>query len=369
MIDGNAVVYCQGYFNTLWGKTAHGLARFTRRYRIVGIIDGRYAGSDAGEVLDGRSSGIPVFSDLDGAIKHADTVGTAVTHFVFGIAPDGGALTPEMRADILEAVNRGLNVDCGMHTFLSDDPVISRAAQANGVTLRDVRKTPPRGELHGYTGRIGTVHSLRVAMLGTDSSVGKRTTAWKLVAAFENRGISAELIGTGQTAWMQGARYGVIMDALINDFVAGEIEHAILEAWDANRPDVMVIEGQGSLMNPIYPGGFEILAAGQPHAVVMQHAPARRDYDGIPGTPVHPLDRQIQAVELLSDKPVVAVTLNHEGMTPVEVDEACRRIAAETGLPVRDGLTHNLDPVVDAVLASRDRPRDRGRDPGRESSS
>jgi uncharacterized NAD-dependent epimerase/dehydratase family protein len=187
-------------------------------------------------------------------------------------------------------------------------------------------------------------------MLGTDSSVGKRTIAWKLVEAFRKRGMSAELIGTGQTAWLQGARYGVRMDALINDFVAGEIEHAILQAWDEQKPQVMVIEGQGSLLNPLYPGGFEICAASQPQVIVMQHAPLRKDYDGIPGTPVHPLDRQIQAVELVADRPVVALTINHEGMRPDEIDEHCARIERETGLVTRDGLVHDLTPIIDVLI-------------------
>ena len=81
-----------------------------------------------------------------------------------------------------------------------------------------------------------------------------------LVDALNARGDSAELVGTGQTSWMQGVRYGIVLDSLINDFVAGEIEHAVWSAWTEQAPDVIVIEGQGSLMNPAYPGGFELLA-------------------------------------------------------------------------------------------------------------
>ena len=94
-------------------------------------------------------------------------------------------------------------------------------------------------------------------------------------------GTSTELIGTGQTAWMQGVRYGIILDSLVNDFVSGEIEHAVWRAWQEVRPAVIILEGQGSLMNPAYPGGFELLAAGRPDVVVLQHAPGRRDYDGL----------------------------------------------------------------------------------------
>jgi uncharacterized NAD-dependent epimerase/dehydratase family protein len=345
MKDGKAIIYCEGFYNTSWGKTAHGLVRFTRRYDITGLIDSRYAGQDAGQVLDGKPAGIPIYASIDQALKeHGDT-----THLVFGVATDGGVLPESMRSDILHAVKLGLHVDCGLHYFLSEDPEFSSAARESGSVLRDVRKTPARGDLHPFTGRIKEVKSFRIALLGTDSSVGKRTTAWRLVDAFNAMDLDAEFIGTGQTAWLQGSQYGVIMDSLINDFVAGEIEHAILRAWDEKRPKVMVIEGQGSLMNPLYPGGFEILSAGQPHAVVLQHAPMRVDYDGLEDTPIHPLTVQIQAIELLSGKPVAAITVNHEQIPEDQIDSWCSTIAGQTGLPTQDALKHDLKPIVEAL--------------------
>ena len=157
------------------------------------------------------------------------------------------------------------------------------------------------------------------------------------------------MIGTGQTAWMQGVRYGLLLDSLVNDFVAGEIEHAVWSAWNEQRPDVIVVEGQGSLLHPAYPGGFEILAAARPDAVIMQHAPARKEYDGFPGQPLHPLSLQIQAVELISNRPVLAITLNHEDLSPSQLDEAARAIEAETGRPACDPLRHGLAPVITAI--------------------
>ena len=138
---------------------------------------------------------------------------------------------------------------------------------------------------------------------------------------------------------------------LINDFVSGELEHAIVTAWKRERPEFIVIEGQGSLMNPAYPGGFEILAAGRPDVIVLQHAPARREYDGFPGFPMHPLKKQIQALELLSEKPVVAVTVNHEDLTPAQAREACRRITEETGLPAWDVLLDGCEGLVQRILS------------------
>ncbi|UCF97548.1 MAG: DUF1611 domain-containing protein [Spirochaetaceae bacterium] len=347
--DGNAVVYCEGSFSTTYGKTAHGLVRRTRRYRILSVIDSECAGRDAGELLDGRRSGIPLVGNLQEAVQAAREAGNPATHFVIGLAPDGGRLDDRTRQAVLEAVAAGFNVDSGLHDFLGEDSEIAGLAMECGVVLRDIRKTPSRKQLHAFTGRIQEVTSLKVALLGTDSAIGKRTTAWLLVEALESAGYTAELIGTGQTAWMQGARYGIILDSLINDFVAGEIEHALWSAWQEQRSDVLVIEGQGSLLNPAYPGGFEILAAGRPQAIVLQHAPARLEYDGFPGYALHPLEKQIEALELISGRPVVAITLNHENLSRDELPEVCRTIQTDTGLPVCDPIFDGLEVVVEAL--------------------
>ena len=351
MVDGVALVYCDEFFSTMWGKTAHGLVRFTKRYDVFGVVDKHLARKDALEYLDNKKSTIMIYKNIDDAVTKSKEMGTPITHLVFGIASDGGRLTEPQREDILYAISLGLNVDCGLHYFLSDDEEIRNAAKRHSVTLRDIRKIPPRDQLHGFTGRIKEVTSFRVALLGSDSCVGKRTTAWRLVEALEKRGISTQMIGTGQTAWLQGAAYGVRMDSLINDFVAGEIENAILEAWDAEKPQIMIIEGQGSLMNPLYPGGFEILSAGQPDVVIMQHAPKRVDYDGIPGAHIHPLSTQLQVIELLSSKKVVAITINHEEMEMNEIENVCKKIEEETHLITLDPLVQDITPIIDLLIS------------------
>jgi len=347
-----AVVYCQGAFGSTNGKTAHGLVRRSRRYRVLSVVDACHAGRDAGEVLDGKPCDIPIYGSVGDAVRGTVTPtseNAAPTHLVVGLAPDGGRLPPDARIEIREAMGLGLNVDSGLHDFLSEDLELAWFAEQNGVRIRDVRKPPNRNDLHFFTGKIDQVDCLKVALLGTDSAVGKRTTAWMLVDALLREGHKAEMVGTGQTAWMQGATYSIILDSLINDFVAGEIEHAIWSAWHEEKPDVIVIEGQGSLMNPAYPGGYEILAAGRPDVVVLQHAPARREYDGFPGYPLHPLPLQIQAVELLSGKPVVAITVNHENLTDEELESAVSHIQAETGLPTCAPLKTGLEPVLEAL--------------------
>jgi uncharacterized NAD-dependent epimerase/dehydratase family protein len=347
--EGNAIVYCEKAFSTTYGKTAHGLVRGTKRYRVLAVVDSDLAGQDAGTALDGSFRGIPVYGDIQQCVEAFKGSNTPASHLVIGVAPDGGRLDSTVRGHVKEAIQLRLHIDSGLHDFLSEDPEIAQSAADRGVRIRDIRKPPPRKELHFFTGKIEQVNALKVAILGTDSAIGKRTTAWVLLDTLLRAGLTSELVGTGQTCWMQGVRYGIILDSLINDFVSGEIEHAVWTAWKEVEPDVIVIEGQGSLMNPAYPGGFEILAAGRPDVIVLQHAPARKEYDGFPGYPLHPVGKQIEVIELLCGKPVVAITINHENLQRSDIADACARVTKETGLPTFDVLFEGATRLVDVL--------------------
>ncbi len=349
--DNEAIVYCEGAFNTPNGKTAHGLVRFTNRYSVVSVIDSRYETLDAGEVLDGKKNSIPIFASLTEAISEHRVKSKNPHYFVIGLAPDGGRMNTAMKTAIREAIRANLNIHSGLHDFLTDDPEIVNLAEEYKVSLLDIRKPADRSSLHFFSGKIEQVKALKVVVLGTDSAIGKRTSAWILTNALNKKGYKTEFIGTGQTAWMQGARYSLMLDAIVNDFLTGEIEHAVWKAWRETKPDIIVIEGQGSMMNPAFPGGYEILAAARPDLVILQHAPARKEYDGFPGYPIHPLTKQIQAIELISEKPVIAIAINHENLNDKELMTQMRQIENTTGLPAFDLLKSGNDELARLVIA------------------
>jgi uncharacterized NAD-dependent epimerase/dehydratase family protein len=342
-IDGTAVVLCEGLFGASDGKTAHGLVRHTDRYRILAVIDSALSGRDAGEVLDGTRAGIPIVSGLQEAARVA---GGKPDFLVVGVATHGGVLPESLRPFVREALRQGINVDSGLHELLGDDAEFAALARKSGARIRDVRRTPPREAMHPFTGEIQQVTSVRLAVLGTDSGVGKRTTAVRLVQGLNASGARAVLIGTGQTSWMQGARYGLILDSLVNDFVSGEIEHQVVRSFRSERPDVIVIEGQGCLTHPAYPGGFEILAGARPDGVILQHAPARAHYDGFPDFPLAGIGRETALIELLSGKPVVALTLNHEGLNREEVRRHAEEYSRRHGVPCCDPLVDGVGSIV-----------------------
>lgn len=342
-MDGRAIVLCEGCFDSDYGKTAHGLVRHTERYEVVAVLDSGVAGQDSGDFLDGAPNGIPLIAALDEA--------AAAQYLVIGMAPEGGQLPGECREIVKQAIQCGLNVDSGLHEFLSDDAELASIASANNVTIRDVRKPPPRSDLHFFSGDIADVKAIRIAVLGTDCALGKRTTAVLLVAALRERGTSAELIGTGQTSWLQGVRYGILLDSIVNDFVGGELEHAIVAADRDTAPDVMIIEGQACLTHPAGSGGFEILSSARPQGVILQHAPARRTYSGYDDFPIAPPEVHIQAIEQLFGAKVIAIGVNSEGLAVDGIATAAAELEDRYGIPCCDPLTQGTQKLVDAVAA------------------
>ena len=222
-----ATVFCEGNFAEIDGKTANGLVRQSERYEITSVIDSTKAGRDAGEVLDGVRNGIPVVADLAAALR----VGRPEC-FVLGVAPTSGMLSAPERAVILQAIEQGLDIVNGLHEFLNDDIEFAAAAARHDVRITDVRRPRAKTDLHMFSGRIHEVTCPRIAVLGTDGAIGKRTTATILTSALCEAGIRAVMVGTGQTSLIQGARYGVALDAIPAQFVTGELEAAVVEAFE-----------------------------------------------------------------------------------------------------------------------------------------
>jgi len=347
-LAGNtAVVYCEGNFGTDDGKTANGLVRHSDRYEILAVIDSTKAGRDAGEVLDGEPNGIPVRADLEDAIE---LLGRVPDYFILGMAPSGGLLSPAERRIVLDAIGRGMSVINGLHEFLNEDPEFAHAAAQCGVSIHDVRHPREKKDLRMFTGRIATVTCPRIAVLGTDSAIGKRTTAMILTRALNDHGISAVMVGTGQTSLIQGVRHGVALDAIPCQFGSGEMEATVVEAFEQERPDVIVIEGQGALSHPAYVSSTFILRGSRPDAIILQHAPARVSLGDFPDVPMPTPASEIRLLETFADTKVIGLTINHEHMSDDEVTDTITRYESELGLPVTDALTREPDRLVEMVL-------------------
>lgn len=344
-----AIVYCEANFGDIDGKTANGLVRRSEKYKILSVIDSKKAGLDTGMVLDGKLNAIPICRDLDDSLAQA---GLVPDFFIFGMAPSSGMLSKHERAIVLEAMSHGMNIVNGLHEFLNDDAVFAAACIANKVEILDVRKPRDKKDLHLFSGRISEVTCPVIAVLGTDCAIGKRTTANIITSALNESGIKTVMIGTGQTGLIQGARYGVALDAVPSQFCAGELEATIVEAFENEQPDVIVVEGQGALSHPAFSSTSFILRGSCPNGVVLQHAPRRRERCDFEKMAMPTPASEINLIETFAATKIIGLTINHEKMNDTEVSSAITQYEQELGIPVTDALTRPPERLVEMVLAA-----------------
>ena len=220
------------------------------------------------------------------------------------------------------------------------------------VKIIDVRKPRAKKDLHIFSGRFSEVTCPVIAILGTDCAIGKRTTATVLTRALNESGIKTVMIGTGQTGLIQGARYGIALDAIPSQFCAGELEATIVNAFEVESPDVIVIEGQGSLSHPAFSSTSFILRGSCPNGVILQHAPGRAhrcDFDGlVMPTPAS----EINLIETFADTKIIGLTINHENMDDAQVSTAITKYEQELGLPATDALTRPEGRLVEMVVTA-----------------
>jgi len=344
-----AIVYCEGNFADIDGKTANGLVRHSEKYKILSVIDSEKTGMDAGSVLDNKPSGIPIYSDLDDALAKTATV---PDYFIYGMAPASGILSENERSLILKAMSLGMNIVNGLHEFLNEDLEFTTACSKYKVEILDIRKPREKKDLRLFTGHIAQVKCPRIAVLGTDAAIGKRTTATVLTQALNDCGIKAVLVGTGQTGLIQGARYGVAIDAIPSQFCSGEIEAAILEAYQGENPDVIIVEGQGALSHPAYLSSTFIIRGSQPTGIIVQHAPGRVTRCDFEKMAMPTPASEINLIETFSNTKVIGMTLNHENMSDADVDAAIAMYEDEFCFIVSDALTRPTDRLVEIVLTA-----------------
>ncbi len=346
-MKAKAIVYCENEFGKMDGKIANGLVRHSEKYDIAGVIDSTKAGMDAGEYLEGLKNGIPIFQDLDDVTERLNEI---PNYFIYGIAPLEAFLKEEQRQILLEAMEKGMNLVNGLHEFLTDDEEFKQKAEEYGVKIYDIRKPPAKKDLHLFSGRILKVNTPIVAVLGTDGAVGKRTTSILLVEALKKEGLNVAFVATGQTGLIQGAKYGVAVDAIVEEFMTGEIENAVMEAQDMEHPDIIIVEGQGALSHPAYLSACAIVRGAKPKAIIVQHPPKRKSLGDFPYMPMPTLENEIELIEIFSRSKVIAITINHEDMTDEEIKDAIIEHETMFQLPTTDVLKYGCKKLVKKIF-------------------
>ncbi|MFK7923422.1 MAG: DUF1611 domain-containing protein [Bacteroidia bacterium] len=347
MIQETAIILTGGQFDHNSAKTAHGLVRGSERFKIVAVIDSKSAGLDAGIVVDGKARQIPVFTSMEYYLAQAREL---ASHCIIGIANAGGKL-PEQLFPVMEtALRNGMSLVSGMHEFLTDKARFVQLAAENGAKLIDVRKPKKREDLHFWDGSIFKVKVPKIAVLGTDCAVGKRTTALLLRNAARQQGLNSEMIYTGQTGWMVDGRYGFVFDSTLNDFVSGELEHAIVNCYEEEAPDLILIEGQAALRNPSGPCGSEFLVSGNADGVILVHPPGRIYYKGWEkhGRKIPSLQDEIDLIKMYG-VPTLGIALNTTGLKLKRAKAYQAQYEAELGIPVALPIEEGVDNILAAL--------------------
>jgi uncharacterized NAD-dependent epimerase/dehydratase family protein len=308
-----------------YGKTMRGVLRY-RRDDVVAILDSMRAAGDT-------EDGVPVVQTLDEAVALGPS--TALV----GVATQGGRFPPDWRDLLRGCLQRGLDVENGLHEFLSDDAELSELAARHGASLRDLRRPP--GDLTTATGANLEVDATIVLAVGSDCAIGKMTMALELDLEARRRGLRSVFVPTGQTG-IAIAGWGISVDAVVADFVAGAAERLVVEGA-ARSGELLWVEGQGAILHPVYSGVTLGLYHGSvPHLLLLCHEAGRTEIEGVGGGP-HPIPPLRELVELherlaLPARParVAAVALNTRSLDEAAARDAIAAAEAETGLPADD---------------------------------
>jgi len=337
------LIYSEGQFGTPSSKTGNSVVRYSGD-QVAAVVDSRQAGKRVFDVL-GFGGDIPIVATIEeGIAAGADAL-------LVGIAMHGAGFPRELSAAIHKAIDRGLDIWNGLHVFVSDDPALASLARQRGVALHDVRRPP--ADLPVGTGRVRNSNATVLLAVGTDANIGKMTVMLQLRAALKGRGHRAAFAPTGQTGiFIEG--WGVCVDAVVADFIAGAAEAVTLRA--AKDSDIVLVEGQGSILHPGYSGvSLGLLHGSLPHAMIMCHQPSRRTFRHNDWLPIPPLRDVIQLHESIAaplrPAKTIAVSLNTADLSDIDARAAIARVEKETGLPTTDPVRYDTSALVEAVLA------------------
>jgi uncharacterized NAD-dependent epimerase/dehydratase family protein len=321
-----------------YGKTLRGVMRY-RRESVVAILDTTRAGQ--------HDDGVPIVGSLDEALPLAPN--TALV----GVVTQGGQFPADWRELLKTCVEKGLDLENGLHVRLRDIAGLVELAAKHGVELRDLREPPPN--LSTSTGANLDVEATIVLTVGSDCAIGKMTATCELDLEARRRGLRSVFVPTGQTG-IAIAGWGIAVDAVVSDFLAGAAEQLVIEG--GRKGDLLWVEGQGAILHPIYSGvALGLMHGSAPHAYVLCHEVGRTTVEGdATHSPIPSLAELVDLHERMSLKlrpaKVACVALNTAFVSEEEAREAIAAAEAETGLPADDPVRYGAGKLLDAVLTS-----------------
>ncbi|MES2124085.1 MAG: DUF1611 domain-containing protein [Gemmatimonadota bacterium] len=347
MTEPRHLIVADGDFSPMTSKTANSVIRY-QPDRVVAVLDRINAGKSVQQVL-GFGGSIPVVATM------AEGLALGATSVLIGIAPAGGRMPDAWREWLREALTAGCDIVSGLHTFLSDDPVLAEAAKAAGKSITDIRRPPT--DLPIASGKAKETKAFRVLTVGTDCNVGKMTAQLQLVGQLKARGVKTNFVATGQTGIMIEG-WGIGVDAVVADFIAGAAERITLRG--AEGADLVLVEGQGSINHPGYSGvTLGLLHGSCPDAMILCHQATREyigDYRAASWLRIPPLSQYVKWYEdigaAVHPTKVIGIAMNTYDLDDDAARAACVAATHETGLPCTDPVRFDGAPLIDAIVGA-----------------
>ena len=334
------VILAINSFDYILSKTGNMLIRYQNK-RVVSIVDPKNSGKTAQDIL-GWGGQIPCLNNVIQTLKYDPT------HLVIGNAPPGGLLDRRSRKEILIAIENGINIISGMHSFLNDDDEISNLANKNNIKLMDLRRppNPPHFSNQLWKNRKFPV----LLVVGTDCDTGKMTTAWEITKSLRNKGKKVEFLGTGQTGILLSGN-GVPVDAVIADFIPGEIEYCINNF--SKNTELVVVEGQGAINNVLYSGvSLGLLHGTMPDFLILTHEPGRKK--DVANNAIPNLEKLINLhLDLLKpfkSSKFLGVNLLTLKMNNVKANKYIKDVSKKLNLPTTDLVRFDDNALINNIL-------------------
>ncbi len=358
-VKGTAVALAADFgIQHTFNKTLHGLIRGSKRFELLAVITSEGSG-DAGEAFDGVHRGIPIFKSIQEMLDA-------------GIRPEYSLVACTMHGEKIDAVyhkmkdalTAGISVVNGCMCAVSSYPELVQISEQTGGQIIDYRKVKRPEDCVSWNHRIRSIDAVVIDVQGIDSACGKRTTSMFLIEELRASGINAQIILTGPTGWMQSdpaELFWVALDAIPDEYVCGELIQEIIRCNDETHADVIILEGQGSFLQPLVPFGSEYILSANSAGTFLVHSPAREYYDGTEDLPelyrlpIRPIRDYINVIEALGGN-VPAIVLNGSGMTRDQLFTEKGRLQEMHKVPVvcpmEEGVA-SLVPVVRSLIKKK----------------
>ncbi|ABR55293.1 H+-transporting two-sector ATPase, A subunit [Methanococcus vannielii SB] len=234
---------------------------------------------------------------------------------------------------------------------ISDDFELMNLALKHGVNCFDSSNPNKFEEVKEYA-KIGlnTVNAKILTIMGTSRQSGKFTTCMVLKRELEKK-FNIGIIGTEPQSLLCGIDEMIIPQTIETCHSASTIFGAV-KKLDLEKKDLIIVSSQTGIFSDNLEVGtgrggglisITVLFGSKPDFTILAS-----DTDNL-----EVIKKNISAIELLSGKPVIGITLNLKNRESENLKNSIKKLENEFNLPVSDVLKGiNLEKLIDSIVTN-----------------